>query len=424
MKQSEKPKPQPPDLKILLAPIDKTKNFRSTSPLTIAKSIQAKSGSEPAYIKQYNSGILITCKHIKQYRLLQEIQTIGNIHVKVVEKEKGIKGVIYGVPLEMTEAEMLNELKTQQVISATRMLKKTQLKENSVNDSPTKIQSNSTPERTPLKTVVLIFNRSSLPTQIQLCFQVFKVKQYVPPPTRCYKCQRFGHAATGCRFSVRCVRCGDPHTFEQCPQKETPKCINCGGTHSAAYGGCETAKAAIEIQKVKIEKNISYAQASKVVAENASTTDSKADTTQDTSQQTAYRDTPLNKTTEATSGNPNRFPTSDQTKDKRPLYSFSMSGQAGQPTKEAYPQPNNTDKTTQNQSKENISGPKEVQGKDKKAFSIENSDMIISLIMAIISVFSKDMNRAKEMYHINMIKAAAERLLQIKELEFLNDEDN
>ena len=36
--------------------------------------------------------------------------------------------------------------------------------------------------------------------------------------------------------------------------------------------------------------------------------------------------------------------------------------------------------------------------------------------MAIISVFSKDMNRAKEMYHINMIKAAAERLLQIKEL--------
>ena len=119
----------------------------------------------------------------------------------------------------MTEAEMLNELKTQQVISATRMLKKTQLKENSVNDSPTKIQSNSTPERTPLKTVVLLFNRSSLPTQIQLCFQVFKVKQYVPPPTRCYKCQRFGHAATGCRFSVRCVRCGDPHTFEQCPQK-------------------------------------------------------------------------------------------------------------------------------------------------------------------------------------------------------------
>ena len=50
--------------------------------------------------------------------------------------------------------------------------------------------------------------------------------------------------------------------------------------------------------------------------------------------------------------------------------------------------------------------------------------MIISLIMAIISIFSKDINRAKEMYHISMIKAAAERLLQIKEVKFLNDEDN
>ena len=48
--------------------------------------------------------------------------------------------------------------------------------------------------------------------------------------------------------------------------------------------------------------------------------------------------------------------------------------------------------------------------------------MIISLIMAIIAVFSKDMNKAKEMYHLNMIKAAAERLLQIKEMEFFNDE--
>ena len=50
--------------------------------------------------------------------------------------------------------------------------------------------------------------------------------------------------------------------------------------------------------------------------------------------------------------------------------------------------------------------------------------MIVTLIMAIISVFTKDMKNIDEMYNINMIKVAAERLLQIKEKYFLNNEDN
>ena len=57
-------------------------------------------------------------------------------------------------------------------------------------------------------------------------------------------------------------------------------------------------------------------------------------------------------------------------------------------------------------------------------FSIENSDTIVTLIMAIISVFTKDMKNIDEMYNINMIKVAAERLLQIKEKDFLNNEHN
>ena len=258
MKQNETPKAPPPDLKILIAPIDRSKNFKTTSPLTILKSIQKASGSEPAHIKQYNSGILITCKHLKQHRSLKEIQTIGNIHVKVVEKEKGVKGVIHGVPLEMSESELLAELKNQQVTSAKRMLKKGTAKEKSPNEPQNKDHANSTPERTPMKTVVLTFSKSSLPPQVQLCFQVFKVKQYIPPPIRCFKCQRFGHPATGCRHKERCVRCGDSHSFDRCPQKVTLKCINCGGPHSAAYGGYETAKAATEAQRIKIRKKYDF----------------------------------------------------------------------------------------------------------------------------------------------------------------------
>ena len=119
MKQATNTNPQQTNLQILLVPIEKTKNFRNTSPLVIAKSIQTASGTEPAYVKQYPNSILVTCRHVKQFRQLQQIQKIGNIDVKITEKEKGVKGVIYGVPLEISESDILKELKSQKVTAAT-----------------------------------------------------------------------------------------------------------------------------------------------------------------------------------------------------------------------------------------------------------------------------------------------------------------
>ena len=66
---------------------------------------------------------------------------------------------------------------------------------------------------------------------------------------------------------MRCVRCGEPHTFEQCPKKDNPGCPNCGEAHSAAYNGCKEAKKANQIQKIKCENKLSYAQATKVWGE-------------------------------------------------------------------------------------------------------------------------------------------------------------
>ena len=39
--------------------------------------------------------------------------------------------------------------------------------------------------------------------------------------------------------------------------------MRCGGNHSAAYEGCTEVKKAKQIQKIKIEQNLSYAQATK-----------------------------------------------------------------------------------------------------------------------------------------------------------------
>lgn len=419
MKQGKNRDAQPQDLNILITPIDKQKTLRNTSPLTIAKDIQAIGCNDPVLlIKQVNTGILVKCKHIKQYKQIQEIQTIANIPVKVVEKEKGIKGVIYGVPLEMTETEILHNLKNQKVISVKRMTKRPnkQPSENETNHSQPHNAQNLPQHRTSTN-IILTFDRPTLPPEIHLCFQVFHVKQYIPNPTRCFKCQRYGHAAYHCRYKERCVRCGEPHTFEQCPQKDTPKCVNCGGAHSAAYGGCVAAKTATEVQKVKLEKKVTYAQAIKIVTEN--TIQNEAPT--------------LQPATENTNPESNIDPKRVQNKIQPNLMlpgpskgktSHSFRHFNPPPATKAHQNPRITENPTPNLLQENTPSPQEEINQSTSSFNINNSDVIVSLIMAIISVFTKDMKNIDEMYNINMIKAAAERLLQTKEKEFLNDGDN
>ena len=216
----------------------------------------------------------------------------------------------------------------------------------------------------------------------------------------------------------RCVRCGEPHTFEQCPQKDTPKCVNCGGAHSAAYGGCVAAKTATEVQKVKLEKKVTYAQAIKIVTEN--TIQNEAPT--------------LQPTTENTNPESNIDPKRVQNKIQPNLMlpgpskgktSHSFRHFNPPPATKAHQNPRITENPTPNLLQENTPSPQEEINQSTSSFNINNSDVIVSLIMAIISVFTKDMKNIDEMYNINMIKAPAERLLQTKEKEFIiNDGDN
>ena len=250
----------PNDLKVLIVPLDKSKLLNKVNPVSIAKSINKCIGNSEVQIKPVKSGILVTCKNVKQKRSLFNIDKIGNIPVKVQEIQNHVRGVIYGVPVEMNDEEIINELKSQKVIEAKRMKKKnTSNVKKTDQENPGKEQTN----YIPLRCVILSFDRKSLPEFVTMCYQSFQVKQYIPPVIRCYKCQNFGHSITQCRANTRCVRCGGKHSFQDCEQKDTPKCMRCGGNHSAAYEGCTEVKKAKQIQKIKIEQNLSYAQATK-----------------------------------------------------------------------------------------------------------------------------------------------------------------
>lgn len=62
---------------------------------------------------------------------------------------------------------------------------------------------------------------------------------------------------------MRCPKCGDEHEYDKCPGNTVLKYCNCGGLHSAAYGGFEEQIKAREVQKNKVENKVTHAQALK-----------------------------------------------------------------------------------------------------------------------------------------------------------------
>lgn len=54
---------------------------------------------------------------------------------------------------------------------------------------------------------------------------------------------------------------GIDHEYGKCGPDTKVKCCNCDGEHSAAYGGCEVTKQAMETQRYKVTNNASYAEA-------------------------------------------------------------------------------------------------------------------------------------------------------------------
>ncbi|KAF2363483.1 hypothetical protein FHG87_005767 [Trinorchestia longiramus] len=111
----------------------------------------------------------------------------------------------------------------------------------------------------------VIFNSNSLPPYVRIGYQQYRVNTYIGKPWECYKCQRFGHSAAFCRSAPRCVVCSSPHTSNECNKTTGRICCNCGGNHTANYGGCPKIKQAKELEKTRQIQKLSYRDAVKQV---------------------------------------------------------------------------------------------------------------------------------------------------------------
>ena len=72
--------------------------------------------------------------------------------------------------------------------------------------------------------------------------------------------------AAVCRGKQRCRRCSKDHDGKEC--KEPVKCCNCGGDHLASFRGCQNYVKAENVERIKKENKISYAEAARRVEES------------------------------------------------------------------------------------------------------------------------------------------------------------
>ena len=149
-------------------------------------------GSYKACSPLSNGNLIVNCCSVQQVTTLLNCTqlTDGVVAVEVTaspRKPIGARGVIYNVPLDIP-TDVLACLAGQGVQSVRRF----------------RYKSKDSSEMTESKPVFLQFTTADLPSEVKLGYMLFRVKQYIPRPFRCFKCNRYGHIANHCRGKLRC----------------------------------------------------------------------------------------------------------------------------------------------------------------------------------------------------------------------------
>lgn len=139
------------------------------------------------------------------------------------------KGLVRGVPLEIGDQELLEELNRHpdtQVLSTTRIMRSEMEGEER--------------HKVPTQSVILDFPGNTMPSKVFFFQAVRTVQVYIIKPKLCYKCHTFRHIAKQCKSSMTyCGYCTLNHDTRQCPRdKDKPLCVNCDGEHSPRSMQC------------------------------------------------------------------------------------------------------------------------------------------------------------------------------------------
>lgn len=183
-----------------------------------------------AFTKAQNipDGIRIYPSAESDYRSITKFFSNQQIpyHTYQLPSEKLLNVVLRGVPVEIAEKEIYDDL----------------LERGFTPESV--IRMRRTRDKAPMPLVLVKVSKEQkniyhLQEVLSLEITVETLKSR-PTLGQCYRCQRYGHAQSRCTAPRKCVSCGGEHPSGECPRpkNEPPTCANCGDTHPANYRGC------------------------------------------------------------------------------------------------------------------------------------------------------------------------------------------
>uniref|UniRef100_A0A1L8D7H7 Uncharacterized protein n=1 Tax=Nyssomyia neivai TaxID=330878 RepID=A0A1L8D7H7_9DIPT len=222
---------------------------------------------------------LLRQKNNTQAEKLQSIKAIGDCEIKISlsTAQNTCKAIVYDSDMIHWDKEKLLDGLADQGVTAIRNVT-SRLRNNIHPDSSCNAERTSTP------TFIVTFNRPTPPQHLKVGWLTIPTQEYVPEPIRCFQCQRYGHFRASCESTAICSRCSEPE-HRPGPCKQGHKCINCGGSHSAAWKGCPVYKEEREIRKVGYRLKIPLSAAKKIYKSYVKKTDSMMEPAQNPSSQ-------------------------------------------------------------------------------------------------------------------------------------------
>lgn len=217
----DRDKLKPPDITspgpkyLVISRTNDSKSLINVSPFLIKKVVDCTCGGEVSECKKLRNGtILVKTKNINQAKKLIQLTSLcPNIDVEVSwhNSLNFVKGVLYSNDLRgIPEEEILYELKNQNVFKIEKIKRKV----------------NNEMEETGL--VIITFETTTLPEELNIGYERVKIRSYIPLPLRCKDCLRYGHIAKICKNSKTCPNCAQNfHTNEKELCIEPKKCSNC-----------------------------------------------------------------------------------------------------------------------------------------------------------------------------------------------------
>ena len=116
------------------------------------------------------------------------------------------------------------------------------------------------------KVIEVSFGGQTKPKDIHFWNElVFPVEDYIEPPTRCFKCQQYGHMSRTCRNDYACYNCGvvytekSQHVPRECAKEK--RCVNCKGTHASGFKKCEIHKLEMKWASICFNQKIGRSEA-------------------------------------------------------------------------------------------------------------------------------------------------------------------